>query len=71
MVSESRKDAAQEVAKTLNSTGEHVFIVSIDVGSSKSSDLGIAKIIEHLGRLDVFVSNAGNFRQGETDAYDE
>jgi NADP-dependent 3-hydroxy acid dehydrogenase YdfG len=34
VVSDFRRDAAQEVAKTLDSTGEHVFIVSIDVGSS-------------------------------------
>lgn len=71
VVSDLREDAAQEVAKTLDSTGEHVFTVCIDVGSSESVELGIAKIMERFGRLDVLVNNAGNFRQGKTDTYSD
>jgi len=66
VVSDLREDAAQEVAKALDPTGEHVFTVPIDVGSSESVNQGIAKIVDHFGRLDVLVNNAGNFRQGVT-----
>ena len=71
VVSDLREDAAQEVAKALDSKGEHVFTVSIDVGSTESVDAGIAKIIERFGRLDVLVNNAGNFRQGLTHTYSD
>ncbi|GDX24327.1 beta-ketoacyl-ACP reductase [Actinomycetes bacterium] len=69
VISDLRQDAAQEVAQALDPTGERVFTVGIDVGSSESVDHGIAKIIEHYGRLDVLVNNAGNFRQGMSDSY--
>ena len=71
VVSDLREDAAQEVAKALDPKGEHVFTVSIDVGSTESVDAGIAKIIERFGRLDVLVNNAGNFRQGLTHTYSD
>jgi NAD(P)-dependent dehydrogenase (short-subunit alcohol dehydrogenase family) len=71
VVSDLREDAAQEVAKALDPKGEHVFTVSIDVGSTESVNAGIAKIIERFGRLDVLVNNAGNFRQGLTHTYSD
>ena len=71
VVSDLREDAAQEVAKALDPKGEHVFTVSIDVGSTESVDAGIAKIIERFERLDVLVNNAGNFRQGLTHTYSD
>ena len=71
VVSDLREDAAQEVAKALDPKGEHVFTVSIDVGSTESVDAGIAKIIERFDRLDVLVNNAGNFRQGLTHTYSD
>lgn len=71
VVSDLREDAAQEVAKALDSKGKRVFTIPIDVGSTESVDQGIAKIIERYGRLDVLVNNAGNFRQGLTHTYSD
>lgn len=71
VVSDLREDAAQEVARTLDPTGDRAFIVPIDVGITKSVDDGIAKIIERFGRLDVLVNNAGNFRQNSTHTYSD
>ena len=64
VVSDLRADAASEVAKNLDSSGEHVFSVAMDVGSTESVDAGFNAIIERFGRLDVLVNNAGNFQIG-------
>ena len=66
VVSDLRADAASEVAKNLDSSGERVLSVAMDVGSTESVDAGFNAIIERFGRLDVLVNNAGNFRQGLT-----
>ena len=69
VVSDVRAEAADEVARALDPTGERVFTVAIDVGSTPSVDSGIEAIINRFGRLDVLVNNAGNFRQGLTKSY--
>ena len=69
VVSDLREEAAVEVAKSLDPTGEHVLTVAMDVGSTPSVDSGIESIIKRFGRLDVLVNNAGNFRQGLTSSY--
>ena len=62
VVSDLRAEAADEVARALDPSGNHVLSVAIDVGSTDSVDAGIKTIIERFGRLDALVNNAGNFR---------
>jgi NAD(P)-dependent dehydrogenase (short-subunit alcohol dehydrogenase family) len=69
VVSDLREESAVEVANNLDASGEHVFVVPIDVGSTDSVNSGVQAIIDHFGRLDVLVNNAGNFRQGLTKSY--
>ena len=71
VVSDLREDAANDVAEKLDSSGERVFTVAIDVGSTQSVDAGIEAVIHRFGRLDVLVNNAGNFRQGWTKTYSD
>ncbi|MFM8533747.1 MAG: SDR family NAD(P)-dependent oxidoreductase [Acidimicrobiia bacterium] len=71
VVSDLREDAANDVAEKLDSSGERVFTVGIDVGSTQSVDAGIEAVIHRFGRLDVLVNNAGNFRQGWTKTYSD
>ena len=71
VVSDLRAEAADEVARALDPSGNHVLSVAIDVGSTDSVDAGIKTIIERFGRLDVLVNNAGNFRQGLTKSYSD
>lgn len=41
----------------------------MDVSSRTSTAEGISSVVDHFGRLDVLVNNAGNFRQGPSHDY--
>jgi NAD(P)-dependent dehydrogenase (short-subunit alcohol dehydrogenase family) len=52
-------DEAQSTARSLDSIGERVLAVDLDVRSTMSVESAIAKTVAKFGGLDVLVNNAG------------
>src|SRR5579862_6676406 len=51
--------AASETAEELDSSGDRLIAVAMDVTSESDVDSGIATAVSVFGRIDVLVSNAG------------
>ncbi len=57
-----RKEAADEVARSLRSAGRDALALALDVRSEEQARRGFQKIVDTFGRLDVLVNNAGTDR---------
>jgi 3-hydroxybutyrate dehydrogenase len=58
-IADLRLDAANATALELDSTGCKCIAVGMDVTDERQVDVGIEKVVEAFGRIDVLVSNAG------------
>jgi NAD(P)-dependent dehydrogenase (short-subunit alcohol dehydrogenase family) len=65
------RNAAQvaEVEKFARDNGVDLRAIELDVGSQKSVDAAIAKIVAEQGRLDVVIHNAGHMVFGPAEAF--
>ena len=65
------RNAAQvaDVEKSARDNGVDLRAIELDVGSQKSVDAAIAKIIAEQGRLDVVIHNAGHMVFGPAEAF--
>ncbi|WP_425616308.1 3-ketoacyl-ACP reductase [Anatilimnocola sp. NA78] len=63
----SRRDAADEVASTLQGAGGEALVVQADVGMTADRQRLIAETMAHFGRLDLLVNNAGITSPGRKD----
>jgi len=71
VLSDLIEDEVRQAARSLDSKGVRAIGLQIDVASSSSVNKGVAAAIDHFGRLDVLVNNAGNFRQGSSSNYSD
>ena len=57
---------ARDAAKVTAALGEqdHLLAVSLDITDPDSIDAALTAAIDHFGRIDVLVNNAGNFQAG-------
>jgi 3-oxoacyl-[acyl-carrier protein] reductase len=58
-ISSRRLDAAQQAAALLTKDSSKVLAIESDVTSFKSETNAVKKVIDHFGKLDVLVANAG------------
>jgi NAD(P)-dependent dehydrogenase (short-subunit alcohol dehydrogenase family) len=65
------RNAAQvaDVEKFARDNGVDLRAIELDVGSQKSVDAAIAKIVAEQGRLDVVIHNAGHMAFGPAEAF--
>ncbi len=65
------RNAAQvaDVEKSARDNGVDLRAIELDVGSQKSVDAAIAKIVAEQGRLDVVIHNAGHMVFGPAEAF--
>ncbi|QDU26359.1 3-oxoacyl-[acyl-carrier-protein] reductase FabG [Anatilimnocola aggregata] len=63
----SRRDAADEVAAAIQSTGGDAFVVQADIGVTADRQRLVAETLQHFGRLDALVNNAGITSPGRKD----
>jgi 3-oxoacyl-[acyl-carrier protein] reductase len=52
-------DAAASVVKEIERAGGKAIAIQADAADAHSSQAGVEKAVEALGRIDVFVNNAG------------
>ena len=53
-----RREKLTEVANALAEIGE-TFVVTMDVNDRENVEVGVEKIVQHFGRLDILINNAG------------
>ena len=58
-VTSRKPETLDPVVKELESTGRNVLPVGLDVGEYDSIQAMAGKVVEHFGRIDIFVNNAG------------
>jgi 3-oxoacyl-[acyl-carrier protein] reductase len=63
----SRRDAADEVARTIEAAGGSAHVVQADVGLAADRARLIQETLHHFGRIDVLVNNAGITSPGRKD----
>jgi len=59
------EDKAKEVAEEINALGGEALVVRADVSKLDEVKRMISRIIDHFGRIDVLVNNAGIFLKGD------
>lgn len=59
VVAERSAEHGQEVARQIITRGSEAIFVQVDVSQPEQVEAMVARTIEHFGRLDVLVSNAG------------
>jgi short-subunit dehydrogenase len=59
VVSSRRKELLDNVAKQITDSGGEALVVPCDIMQEAAIEHAVPKIIEHWGRLDVIVANAG------------
>lgn len=52
-------DAAEATARKIDPGAERALGVAMDVSSEEQVEAGISRVIEHFGRVDILLSNAG------------
>lgn len=62
---------AETAVEDLRSQGADALAVSLDVASFESWTDAVAKVIDHFGRIDVLVNNAGISPRGTAESTDE
>lgn len=62
-------DRVAEAREYANEHGVDLRTVELDVSSQDSVDVGVARIIEEAGHLDVVIHNAGHMVNGPTEAF--
>ena len=65
----SRPDSAQNVVDAVVAGGGHALAVQADSADAKAIQAAVDKVLDHFGRLDVVVVNAGVLRLGMVDAF--
>jgi NAD(P)-dependent dehydrogenase (short-subunit alcohol dehydrogenase family) len=55
--------ALAEVAETLSGSGRDIITIEADLGDVSSIDSMVTQVVEHFGRIDVLVNNAGVTRK--------
>lgn len=60
----SNSAAANEVVKEIETMGSNAIAVQANIGNYEQGQTLIEKVIEHYGRIDVLVNNAGVWRGG-------
>ncbi len=65
----SRPDSAQRVVDTVVAEGGEAIAVQADSGDATAIRQAVDIVVEHFGRLDVVVVNAGILRLGTVDAF--
>jgi 3-oxoacyl-[acyl-carrier protein] reductase len=63
----SRRDAADELAAQIAASGGESLVVQADIGNSADRARLISETLEHFGRLDLLVNNAGITSPGRKD----
>lgn len=58
-VADIRKDAADRVASEIVASGGTAFAVSVDVTSGLQVEAMVQSTLEHFGKIDIMVNNAG------------
>lgn len=59
VIADLEQKAADEAAKSIDSSGRRTAGVSMDVSNEGQVELGMSRAIKVFGRLDILVSNAG------------
>jgi 3-oxoacyl-[acyl-carrier protein] reductase len=60
-----RKQEAKRIAQQVARTGSECLIIQVDVASPASVRRAVRTVIDHYGRIDVLVNNAGVWKRGE------
>jgi NADP-dependent 3-hydroxy acid dehydrogenase YdfG len=68
-IADRQLDAAQELARRLNSAGAQAYAVELDVRDYPSFERVVAEAVRESGRIDYLFNNAGIGVGGEMDAY--
>jgi len=58
-VADVRKDAADRVASEITASGGKAFSIGVDVTSGAQVEAMVQATLEHFGKLDIIVNNAG------------
>lgn len=59
VLSARRKELLEEIARKIKELGGEALVVPVDIMEEKSIENAVQNIIDHWGRLDVTVANAG------------
>lgn len=59
VLSSRRKELLDEIAREIKNSGGEALVVPVDIMEEKSIENAVKNIIEHWGRLDIAVANAG------------
>ena len=63
----SRRDAADELAQQIKNAGGDCLVAQADIGSTTDRQRLVQETLQHFGRLDLLVNNAGITSPGRTD----
>ena len=59
VIADLDRDAAEATARDIDPSAERALGIAMDVSSEEQVEAGMSRVIEHFGRVDVLLSNAG------------